>query len=462
MTLEDRTTQAKNRAERCSSSYTQPATIVEDVVVFKSFPASFKPSIEWLDGSSPLHPYFNDARQIQSVVTHIKDEVLTFALEGCQLILQSLTIIEEDNYHLLIKTLNQVPELWRAVILTQHYGVIYFMSRSEARSRYHPLMRQSAIESDAIDRFLRSHDSAGIRAMNYAIHAFVTRGNLRVDYATSCIPPNAIAAIGPRHVVVRAVDFDHRSASDVLAFSSPMWDLHDIAHLSCATISQELYGNKYQKHLIRLPKELTALIRSPGMRTATGPIISDGLVFSELLSKLFTDSVTVKTEACPRTYRSLCTELATLLAEYFLCKRALQHPSTGSYISLPQPVSSVQLAVLVQNKSYELPASEIEQRVFTRGGPIGAKEDILLDMTGRERAAWLATSNSWSYFEVRNTIKHRAHKESYELVCRDLMERATDAKEKKLLQKIRRNLRYEDWEEGERVILWDLLQGTED
>ncbi|KAK5637545.1 hypothetical protein RRF57_013260 [Xylaria bambusicola] len=249
MALEGRNIQAKNYIEGCSFSYTWPLIVAKDLAIFGSHPASFIPSIEWLGGSLPLHPYFKDASQIQSVVTHIKDQVLTFALEACQLIVEGLAGIEEDNYYLLTKTLAQVPELWRAVILTQHYGVIYFMSRSEARSRYHPLMNQSAIASDAIDRFLRSHDSAGIRAMNYAVHAFVTRGNLRVDYATSCIPPNAIAAVGPCHVVVRSIDFNHRSASSVLAFSSPMWDLYDIAHLSCATISQELYGNKH--HLNR-------------------------------------------------------------------------------------------------------------------------------------------------------------------------------------------------------------------
>jgi hypothetical protein len=37
------------------------------------------------------------------------------------------------------------------------------------------------------------------------------------------------------------------------------------------------------------------------------------------------------------------------------------------------------------------------------------------------------------------------------------MERAVDEEEKKLLEKVTRNLRYEDFAEGERLILWDLL-----
>ncbi|KAI1314156.1 hypothetical protein F5Y03DRAFT_336277 [Xylaria venustula] len=439
------------KAEASCNGHDQP--------IFASLPASYNPANNWLDGSSPLHPHFDNDTKIYSIVTEIKDEILGFALEACQIILNSVTLTDKSEQRLLCRTLSNEPDLWRAAILTQYYGVIYFMSRSEARSRYHPLMSQSPDALDIIDSFLRSHDAAGIRAINYAVHAFVTRGNLRVDHATSCISPNAIAAVGPRHVVVRSIDFDSRSASDALACSSPLWDLHDFAHLTCATLSEELYGNKYQDHLIQLPKPLTALIRSPGFRTATGPMISDGLVFSELLTKLFTDTVTKNRQNAQEeeTYRSVCTELATALSEYYLAKRSLEHPSTGRKLSLLEPISPTQLAVLVQNKSYELPASEIEQRVFTRGGPVGAKEDVLLGFTARERAAWLAESTNWTYFEVRNTIKHRAHKEAYSMVCEVLMKRVTDEGNKSLLAQIRESLDYKDWATGQRCILWDLV-----
>ncbi|KAI0975070.1 hypothetical protein F4678DRAFT_457334 [Xylaria arbuscula] len=440
------------------SKQADPSCNSHDQPIFASLPTSYNPANDWLDGSSPLHPHFNNDTKICSIVTEIKDEILGFAMEACQIILNSVALTDKPEHRLLCRTLSESPDLWRAVLLTQHYGVIYFMSRSEARSKYHPLMSQSPDVSDTIDSFLRSHDAAGIRAVNYAVHAFVTRGNLRVDHATSCIPPNAIAAVGPRHVVVRAIDFDSRSASDALACSSPLWDLHDFAHLTCATLSEELYGNKYQDHLIQLPKPFTALIRSPGFRTATGPMISDGLVFSELLTKLFTDTVTKNRQnAHEETYKSVCTELATALAEYYLAKRSLEHLSTGRQLSLLEPISPTQLAVLIQNKSYELPASEIEQRIFTRGGPVGAKEDALLGLTARERAARLAESASWGYFEVRNTIKHRAHKEAYSMVCEVLMKRATDEGDKNLLSQIRENLDYKDWAAGQRLILWDLV-----
>ncbi|KAI3340201.1 hypothetical protein F4824DRAFT_497784 [Ustulina deusta] len=444
-----------------SSPGTKPAVAAVNLPLFASLPTSYNPSYEWLDGSPSLHPYFDNAMKIHSIITEIKDDILTFALEACRLILNDIAPADEPTYNLLSETLSQNPDLWHAIILAQRYGVIYFMSRSEARLKYYPLMAQNPTASDVIDDFLRSHNSAGVRIINYAVHAYVTRGGLRVDYATSCVPPNAISAVGPRHVVVRAVDFDHRSASDVLAFSSPMWDLHDLAHLSCATLSQELYGNKYQGHLLRLPKSLTALIRSPGMRTATGPKFSDGLVFSELLTQMFTDIVIGSAhhphQQHQQTYKDVCTKLASALAEYYLGRRSLEHLSTGRILSPQEPISATQLAVLAQNKNYELPASEIEQRIFTRGGPVGAQEDVLLRLTARERIAWLAESRSWGYFEARNTIKHRAHKEAYRIVCKVLIEWAVEEGEKNLLEKIKANIQYEDWAAGERLILWDLL-----
>lgn len=443
-------------------SLTRSTVSSTDLKLFASLPASYDPSTQWLDGLSPLHPHFDDATKIQSIVKEIKDEVLSFALEACRLILDGIPPSEEPNHDLLSRSLSQTPSLWRAVLMAQHYGVIYFMSRTEARgdSGCHILMEQHRATADAIDFFLsRPHSAVGTRAINYAVHAYVTRGSLTVDSATACVPPNAISAAGPRHVVVRSADFSGRSAAeDVLATRTPMWDLHDLAHLSCATLCRELYGNKYQDHLVRLPRRLTALVRSPGMRTAAGPWASDGLIFSELLTKLYTDAVAEDTQQ-QQTYAGLMATLARALADYLLGERSLVHPSTGRALRLSKPISATELAVLVQNKSYELPASEIEQRVFTRGGPAGVEEDVLARLSARGRAAWLAQSRSWGYFEVRNTVKHRAHKEAYRLVCEELIAQAGDdaGEERELLGKIMANILYEDWRAGERVNLWDLL-----
>lgn len=384
-------------------------------------------------------------------------------MEACQLILDEVDPANEPNYSMLSQTLTQNSRLWCGVLSAQHYGVVYLASRIDTRSEYSKLTAKYPQDADITDNFLRSHNNAGTRAINYAVHAYILRGGLRVEHATSCVPPNAISAVGPNHVVIRAIDFVERSPLAVLAEPTPMWDLHDFAHLTCATLCSELFGNKYQSHLLQMSKPMTALVRSPGLKTAKGPKISDGLVFSELLIQLFTDTAlgqwNNKDQQDQRqTYTALTEYLAKILAEYYLGKRGLQHLTTGQILTLDKPISAIQLAVLVQNKSYELPASEIEQRVFTRGGPVGAAEDNLLKLTARERLSWLAESSSWGYFEVRNTIKHGAHEAAYKIVCDEMLSTVQTTDDLELLKTTRDNLLYKDWEMGRRVVLWDLVK----
>ncbi|OCL10088.1 hypothetical protein AOQ84DRAFT_402731 [Glonium stellatum] len=433
----------------------QPDLIQKDLALFADVSSTYKPSVDWLDGSRPSHPFFDNYLRIQSIVADIKDGLLKYALEACHQLLESLPPNSSPDHSLLYTSLATRPELWEAVLLAQHYGVIYLVSRLEARDKYHPIMVAHPDEADAVDYFLRTHDAAGIRAINYAVYKYITHGGLQVDYATAFVPPNAISSLGERHVVVREADFT-RSVESVLAERTPLWDLHDFAHLSCATLCPPLFGNKYQTHLTPLPKQLTALVRSPGMRLAKGPKLSDGIVFSELLTAMFTDEIECGVQ---HTYASLTSKLAGDLADYLLARRGLRHLSTGTVLMLPAPITTTQLAILVQNKSYELPASEIEQRVFTRGGPVGSRHDILLPLTARQRVKYLAESKNWLYFEVRNTIKHRAHKEAYRIVCEELMERIGKEEQegRELLEKVRRNILYEDWREGKRVNLWDLF-----
>ena len=431
----------------------QPDFKVNDLDVFANAPVEYEPSVDWLDGLKPAHPCFDDSARIEKITTEIKNDLLEYALEACHHLLKSPPHDSILQHAFLCTSFSLRPNLWIAALSAQHYGVIYLVSRFEAREKYHSIMVTHPEEVDTIDNFLQT-DAAGIRAINYAVHAYITRGRLLVDHAAGFVPPNAISSLGERHVTVRAADFTH-SAQSMLAEAAPLWDLHDFAHLSCATLCPPLFGNKYQSHLAPLPKQLTALIRSPGMRTAKGPKISDGMIFSELLTPLFTDEIEGQTK---HTYTSLTRKMAQDLADYLLARRGLRHLSTGQVLTLSVPISPTQLAVLVQNKSYELPASELEQRVFTRGGPAGSVHDVLLPMTARERVQFLAESRSWLYFEVRNTTKHRAHKQAYGIVCEELMKRAEgDGEEMRLLEKVKENIAYEDWMKGERLNLWELV-----
>ena len=115
--------------------------------------------------------------------------------------------------------------------------------------------------------------------------------------------------------------------------------------------------------------------------------------------------------------------------------------------------------MLVQNKAYELTASEIEQRVFFRGRvKEGEPKDELEGFDAWQRIETLAANRHWTYFEVRNTIKHRAHKEAYRLVAEELL---AAGEETVLCKAILDNITYEDWTRGERVNLWDMIASSE-
>jgi hypothetical protein len=427
----------------------------EGLDLFSDLSDAFNPLVHWLDGSKPSHPCFDDWSRMHTIITTIKQEILSYALEACNKILTSPPLAAGSRIDSFRMSLDTNPGLWEAVLSAQHYQVLYFASRCEAREKYLPLIHAHPSEADAIDKFLRT-DGVSTRAINYAVHAYITLSGVRVAHATSFVPPNAISAIGERHVVVREVDFE-RASESAMAETTPLWDLHDLAHLSVATLCMPLFGNKYQTHLSLLPKNLTALVRSPGMRSGKGPKFSDGMIFSELLTPMFEEEL--KQQSTAHTYTSLTTKLASGLAEYLLGRRKLKHHSSGAIIGPDAPITPVQLAVLAQNKRYELSASEIEQRVFTRGGPICSKSDVLLPMSARERLEFLAKSRSWMHFEVRNTIKHRAHKQAYVLVCEELMQsaEANSGKDVKLLQNIKRSLLYLDWKEDELLNLWDVV-----
>ncbi|CAP92531.1 hypothetical protein PCH_Pc13g14620 [Penicillium rubens Wisconsin 54-1255] len=234
-------------------------------------------------------------------------------------------------------------------------------------------------------RFLRTPISGmAISVPKYGVVYLAARWECReeflstftVDYQTRLIPPTAISAIGVGHIAVRAEDFKEDSVR-MLDNRSAIWDLHDFAHLSAASVCPDLYGSKYFTHLIKLPSELTALIRSSKMHTADPtPRYSDGVLFSKLLTVLFTSEIeAVQRAERVHTYLSLTDTLAEYVADYLMGR--------------------------LQNKAYELTASEIEQRVFTRGCPAGDSRDELDRLSAFERVKLLAGCRRWLYLEMR-------------------------------------------------------------
>ncbi len=335
--------------------------------IFSSCEDGFDPTRYWLDRLSPAHPLFEDADRIDDIVCAIKGDLIDAILVGCKTLLECRPDASLFPTLILCETLERNPLLWKAIISVQKYGVIYLASRGEAKT-LHRIYLAEKNAADQIDQFLR-HNGNFHRVVNFGVRRFINNSTNHVIYPEKLVPPNAISSIGYRSFAVRERDFTVTTREALLDDTSVLWDLHDFAHQSTASLAPELYGSKYFSDLQYLPPRATALIRSPGMRTAEkGPKISDGLVFSELLTGIYTSEVENSSRALKQhRYASLERALATAIADYLLGKRSLLHPSTGKTLQLDAAISLPQLAVLAQNKAYELSASEIEQRVFTRG-----------------------------------------------------------------------------------------------
>lgn len=427
--------------------------------IFSSCEDSFDPIRHWLDRLSPAHPLFEDADRIDEIVCAIKGDLVNAILIGCKTLLERCPDTSLFPTSILWETLERNPLLWKAIISVQKYGVIYLASRGEAKTLEQIYLAEKKT-ADQIDQFLR-HNGNFHRVVNFAVHRFINNSTNHVIYPEKLVPPNAISSIGYRSFAVRERDFAVTTSEALLDDTSVRWDLHDFAHQSTASLAPDLYGSKYFSDLQYLPPRATALIRSPGMRTAEkGPKISDGLVFSELLTGIFTSEVEESSRALKQhTYASLECTLATAIADYLLGKRSLLHPSTGKMLQLDAAISVPQLAVLAQNKAYELCASEIEQRVFTRGGPEGDERDLLDKLSTGQRLEAIASSRAWMYFEVRNTIKHRAHKAAYRRVAETFLEQSHSHSpdDMKLSHAIIDTLDYKNWDSGGPPNLWALV-----
>ena len=451
------------------ANYTQPShSVRHSLPLFSACSESFDPKKDWLDGLSPDHPFFEDHEKIARLVRAVKSDLLEATRHGCQLLLERHPS-DATSTSRLVESLNSHAPLWNAMISVQKYGVIYLANRAESREFYQCYSANHETR-DLIADFLQS-DNNITRAINYAVHRVITDGTKEVIYPSKLVPPRAISSIGSKQFAIRAVDFSGINSEAFLDDTSMIWDLHDFAHQSSASLSPLLYGSKYFSHLQYLPPRATALIRSPGMRTADkGPKISDGIVFSELLMGLFDKEMQdIHAGLKCHTYSSLENALAEVTAEYLLARRSLEHPSTGKVLHLDRPVTAAELAVLVQNKGYELTASEIEQRVFTRGGPPGHERDPLDSLDAGGRLKFLTESRTWTYFEVRNTIKHRAHKSAYRIVASELASLSrrqasmeptqpfASPENQRLLEAIFDALDYRDWETSGPTNLWGLV-----
>jgi sarcosine oxidase delta subunit len=196
------------------------------------------------------------------------------------------------------------------------------------------------------------------------------------------------------------------------------------------------------------------------------PRYSDGVLFSELLTVLFTSEIeAVQRAEKVHTYTSLADTLAEYVADYLMGRCELQLLTMGRMLRVKNPIHAVELATLVQNKAYELTASEIEQRVFTSGGPAGDSRHELDRLSAFERIKFISGCRRWLYFEMRNTIKHRAHRLAYQKVAERMLASengvSITSNDRVLLSGILKSIPYQDCESNGNVNLWQMIKDLE-
>lgn len=400
----------------------------------------------WLQGQVPPHPFFNQEWKINKITTDIKSELSFYLISGLSRFKKELEI---DQY--LIDSLQKKPLCWDLAIKSLRYGVIYWLSRDEAKQHIQFARKHKDIIDDIAD--LIGNNQNINRIFNYAVHCWVLDEKRTVQFSKEFIPKYAIYSVGRNQIYVREDDFIKRTPEDSFQEKKALYDLHDFAHATAATLSPTLYRSYYFDNLISLPGYYRELIKSPNLKTSKANPFSDGVIFSEILTSMFN-----ALDYHNLSYNDLVVIMANVLSLYYLNKAAFLHGSTGNLIRTNRVISVEELATLVQNKAYELPASEIEQRLFTRGGEVG--DDPLNHLKASERIMFLADSNRWLYFEMRNTLKHKAHKEAYKIVAKYLLDCVNNKLEEELLKKIINNIDYIDFYQNNRINLWCELKNS--
>ena len=416
------------------------------------------PIATWIGGRIPAHPAFDRLRDIVEIVDEQENELWSY----CDHALGQLGVMSSLGRSMTSHRWPRRRQLARWAVLGQRYGAIYPLSRRRAGEIASVL---GGAEWRYLDQLADELAEGGVpeRVLNYAVHRFLSSPARRRTYVSRAIPQSAFQALGHDHVAVRRSDLVAQSAATTLDVAHPVYDLHDFAHLVAATLCPQLYANRYHEPGFRaLASDLQELITSPRLGTTNPRPLSDGLVFSEFLTHLFNelnepDRATASDDLADED--ELVDAMADALVPYFLDGAALRQPSTSMSIAAPSPVKPAQLAVLMQNKAYELPASEIEQHVFTRGGE--SQRDDLSKMPTSQRIRTIAELHRRTHHERRNILKHRAHKAAYQRIARRLLADRPSPPIRRLLSATLHHANYEDWMCGARLNLFDAVASGE-
>jgi hypothetical protein len=383
----------------------------------------------WRGGLNSVLPSF-DTHRVFGVCRELRGEIRTH-------LLSSLRDLRRD-----VEGPTQAGAHSSEVLLAaeaSRYGAIYWLTSRDARTA----CASRELDSTLIDEYGAWFEAGGTlhRLWSKAIAAFLYDRERRHLITDRFVPKGGFQPLGAGTVCIGEADLAKLTGAG--SSSLAMLDLHDLAHQAAASLCPELYGNRlHSRAFHQLPAQLRDLVA--GFDSTRTPQHADGTVFGGFLSHLFNESVDVDAPEA-----EIVEHLAKAIMPYMLGEGALFLPASGAWTQASRSVDVYEAAVLAQNKAYELPASELEQLMFTRGGLDG--RDQLANMSTSERVRAIGRLQGRTYHEARNTLKHRAQALAYQRTVEELWRRhdLSDA-QRDLAARTFRHLRFQDHRSGMR------------
>lgn len=364
---------------------------------------------------SERRPAFVSASTIEQHAERIREEVAPHLLAGIELFAKNEGLGEEA-----LGTEDQ-RQAWLWATKSSKYNAVYYISRKEAADEI-DFVKKNVETIDAIGDFIDSHGGAG-KIANYALHSYVQgfaeMPGREVRTAKKSVPRYAIQGYDQDTLVVRKAHF--LDTDPVASFNTPeeIHDWHDLAHNLAASSSNGAFGVKYHEGLDKLDRYYRALTEGEGMQDASGPLFSDGMLFTQLSKSVFEfyEGQKLPDGTNKYNYDQIQTFVAQELFYYLSGEHALYHPGIKEEIKAGRTIDTLELAVAEQNKRCERRAAEMEKELFVRGTPEGSRgnpaKDPLAGLSRSQRIQYTANlGDEPLYFEARNLTRHRAHEDA--------------------------------------------------
>lgn len=396
---------------------------------------------EWLYDIVPAPPGFEEGERVASAVEGVRAEV------DCHLEAAIRIVGAATGACDLQRTLTSATGMraWLAALHAHRYGAVYWGSRSSCRSLQGDVQANRSLIDD-IGEHLRTA-GAGNAIWNVAVAHFVSSPLRRRLISPRWVPPRGFHSLDRNALAVNSGDFDEPES--LVGCSDALFDLHDFAHLCACRINPLLYRNFQHDSLSAFPDHIVRLVAGPGYHDPDPVQHADGVVFSHILTPLFSD---LSWRDLPEAV--VVDGLAERAASYLLGETPAYCTRVDADVVPTRSVNVCELAVLAQNKRYEHPASEIEQLLFVRSGTDG--NDAFEEYSASDRLLVFASLSRRTFHEARNTLKHRAHRLAYRVVASRLLRSGTlGAEDRRLACMTLDHLDYVDVMRGEQWNLFD-------